>query len=144
MINPLVEELAEHTDVKTACALLGRPRASHYRAKAPHPAREPAPRPAPLNALTETERRGVLEVLTSGRFADKSVAQTWAVLLDEGTYLCSQSTMHRILRANNAAGERRAQATHPPRVKPELVARRPGQVWSWDSVRHEAPGTEWR
>ena len=80
----------------------------------------------------------MLEVLTGGRFADKSVAQTWAVLLDEGTYLCSQSTMHRILRANDAAGERRAQATHPPRVKPELVARRPGQVWSWDIERHEA------
>jgi putative transposase len=139
VINPLVEELAAHTDVKTACALLGRPRASHYRAKAPHPVREPAPRPAPLNALTEPERRGVLEVLTSGRFADKSVAQTWAVLLDEGTYLCSQSTMHRILRDNNAAGERRAQATHPPRVKPELVARRPGQVWSWDITKLRGP-----
>ncbi len=143
MINPLVGELADHTDVKTACALLGRPRASHYRAqrraKAPHPVREPAPRPAPLNALTDTERRGVLDVLTSDRFADKSVAQTWAVLLDEGTYLCSQSTMHRILRANDSAGERRAQATHPPRVKPELVATRPGQVWSWDITKLRGP-----
>jgi putative transposase len=144
VINPLVEELAAHTDVKTACALLGRPRASHYRARAPRPVREPAPRPAPLNALTEAERRGVLGVLTSGRFADMAPDEVHAVLLDEGTYLCSVSTMHRILRANNAAGERRAQASHPPRVKPELVARRPGQVWSWDIVRHEAPGTEWR
>ncbi len=88
MINPLVEELAAHTDVKTVCALLGRPRGSHYRAKAPRPVPEPAPRPTPPNKLTDDERRHVLEVLTSERFADKSVAQTWATLLDEGTYLC--------------------------------------------------------
>jgi putative transposase len=137
--NPLVEELAEHTTVKTACALLGRPRASHYRAKAPKPASAPAARPTPPNALTHLERQQVLHVLTSERFVDKSVAQTWATLLDEGTYLCSMSTMHRILRANNVAGERRAQAAHPARVKPELVATRPGQVWSWDITKLRGP-----
>lgn len=139
MINPLVEELAVHTSVKQACELLGRARGSHYRAKQPRPVREPAPRPAPLNALTEPERQQVVEVLTSERFADKSVAQTWATLLDEGTYLCSMSTMHRILRTNRLAGERRRQATHPPRAKPELVATRPGQVWSWDITKLKGP-----
>lgn len=139
MINPAVDELAELTSVKRACELLGRPRGSHYRAKAPRPARRSAPRPAPSNALTEAERQEVLGVLTSDRFADKSVAQTWATLLDEGTYLCSMSTMHRILRANAAAGERRAQATHPPRTKPELVATRAGQVWSWDITKLRGP-----
>ncbi len=66
---------------------------------------------------------------------------TWArvrvTLLDEGTYLCSMATMHRILRAHGAAGERRAQATHPARTKPELVATKPGQVWSCG--HHQAP-----
>lgn len=140
MINPLVDELAEHTSIKTACALLGRSRASHYRAKDPRPDREPKPRRAPRNALTETERRHVLGVLTGDRFADKSVAHAWAVLLDEGTYLCSMSTMHRILREHDCAGERRAQATHPPRVKPELVATKAGQVWSWDITKLRGPG----
>ena len=139
MITPLVDELAVHTGVKAACALLGRARGSHYRAKAPRPVRDRAQRPAPPNALTDAERREVLSVLTSDRFIDKSVAQTWATLLDEGTYLCSRSTMHRILRTNDAAGERRAQATHPPRVKPELVATRPGQVWSWDITKLRGP-----
>jgi len=81
----------------------------------------------------------VLGVLTSDRFIDKSVAQTWATLLDEGTYLCSMSTMHRILRGNHAAGERRSQANHPARVIPELVATRPGQVWSWDITKLRGP-----
>jgi putative transposase len=139
VIIPLVDELAEHTTVKTACALLGRPRGSHYRAKTPRPAREPAPRAAPPNALTDIERAQVLGVLTSERFVDKSVAQAWATVLDEGTYLCSMSSMHRILRANNVAGERRAQATHPARVKPELVATSAGQVWSWDITKLRGP-----
>jgi len=47
--------------------------------------------------------------------------------------------MHRLLRARGAAGERRRQATHPPKKKPELLATAPGQVWSWDIERHEAP-----
>ena len=59
--------------------------------------------------------------------------------LDEGTYLCSMSTMHRILRAHGAGGERRAQATHPARTKPELVATKPGQVWSWDITKLRGP-----
>jgi hypothetical protein len=62
-----------------------------------------------------------------------------ATLLDEGTYLCSMSTMHRILRANHAAGERRSQATHPARTVPELLATKPGQVWSWDITKLRGP-----
>jgi putative transposase len=140
VINPLVDELASHSNVKTACELLGRPRGSHYRAKTPMPATTPAPRPTPPNALTDAERAQVLSVLTSDRFVDKSVAQAWATLLDEGTYLCSMSTMHRILRAHDAAGERQSQATHPARAKPELVATRPGQVWSWGITKLRGPG----
>lgn len=71
----------------------------------------------PPNALTDAEHEEVIAVLTSDRFADKSVAQTWATLLDEGTYLCSMSRMHRLLRTHAAAGERRRQATHPARKK---------------------------
>lgn len=82
----------------------------------------------------------MLGVLTSERFCDKSVAQTWATLLDEGTYLCSMSTMHRLLRKHAAAGQRRRQATHPPRKKPELPATKPGQVWSWDITKLRGPG----
>lgn len=97
-------------------------------------------RPSPPNALTEDEQAEVLGVLTSERFCDKAVAQTWATLLDEGTYLCSMSTMHRLLRAHGAAGERRRQATHPPKKKPQLLATGPGQVWSWDITKLRGPG----
>jgi len=136
---PAVDELARVTSTAAACRLLGRPRGSHYRAKKPRPQRVSTPRPAPVNRLTAEERAFVFDVLTCERFADKSVAQVWATLLDEGVYLCSQSTMHRILREHGAGGERRRQATHPPRQRPELLATKPGQVWSWDITKLRGP-----
>jgi len=139
VINPLIEPLAQHIGTVAACSLVGRSRASHYRAKAPTPIREAAPRAAPVNALSAGEQAEVLAVLTSERFADKSVAHVWAVLLDEGTYLCSRSTMHRLLRHHGLAGERRNQATHPARARPELLATGPGCVWSWDITKLRGP-----
>jgi putative transposase len=92
--------------------------------------------PATLSAC---EREVVLATLRRDRFVDKSAAQVWAVLLDEGTYLCSISTMYRIPRAANEVRERRRQATHPARVRPELVATGPNQVWSWDITKLKGP-----
>ena len=86
-------------------------------------------------ALTGPERAHALHILNSDRFADKSPAQVWAVLLDEGAYLASISTLYRILRACDQVRERRSQARHPPRVRPELVATGPDKVWSWSGGR---------
>jgi putative transposase len=85
-----------------------------------------------------TEQQGVLEELR-GRFVDSAPAQAWATLLDEGTYLASQSTMYRLPRANGEVRERRRQATHPPRTIPELVATRPNEVWSYDVTKLKGP-----
>ena len=139
MIEAAFVELAPLTSTATACALLGKARATHYRAQRPPVPRPRGPRPAPRNALSEPERAAILEVLNGERFADKSVAQTWATLLDEGIYLASRSTMHRVLRAAGASRERRRQATHPARTKPELLATAPGQVWSWDITKLRGP-----
>ena len=69
-----------------------------------------------------------------------SVGQCWATLLDEGVYLCSMSTMHRLLRRHGlTGGERRRQAAHPARARPELLATAPGQVWSWDITKLRGP-----
>jgi transposase-like protein len=130
VIAPAVLLLAEQTSTAKMCGLLGKPRGSHYRDRKPVPVL-PAPavgRATPVNALSAAEQEEVLAVLSSPRFCDRSVAQVWATLLDEGVYLCSQSTMHRLLRATGLAGERRAQASHPAKVRPELLATGPGQV----------------
>src|SRR3954447_13375226 len=47
--------------------------------------------------------------------------------------------MYRIARAAGQSRERRAQATHPARVRPELVAHGPSEVWSWDITALKGP-----
>jgi putative transposase len=90
-------------------------------------------------ALAAAERQAILEALHSARFADLAPAEVWAILLDEGTYLGSQSTFYRLLRAAGETRERRRQATHPAVVKPELAAAGPTQVWSWDITKLHGP-----
>jgi putative transposase len=139
VIDTAFGELAAVSSTKRACQLLGKPRATHYRRLRPKAGHPPVPRPAPTNKLTAAERATVLATLNHESFVDKSVAQVWATLLDEGSYLCSESTMYRILREAGGVRERRRQATHPPRTRPELVATGPGQVWSWDITKLHGP-----
>jgi transposase InsO family protein len=122
-----------------ACRLMGRSRATHYRRLNPPPRKPPSPRrPSPI-ALSPAERHAVLDLLNQPRYADLAPAQVWARELDEGRYWCSQSTMYRILREHGQAGERRAQARHPARRKPELIADAPNVVWSWDITKLPGP-----
>ena len=65
-------------------------------------------------------------MLHSERFVDQAPASVYATLLDENRYLCSISSMYRLLRERGETGERRRQATHPATVKPELVATQGG------------------
>ncbi len=132
-----VDDLAPHVGIARACALVGRSRATHHRQAHPAPrVHGPWPKAHHPGELCEAERAGVLAVLNSAAYADISVAQVWARELDEGRYHCSQSTMYRILAEAGQNGERRRQATHPPKVVPELVAEAPNDVWSWDIHSH--------
>ena len=78
-------------------------------------------------------------MLHSDRFADLAPAEVWATLLDEGVYLGSESTFYRLLRRAGEVRERRRQATHPAKVKPELIAGAPNEVWSWDITKLRGP-----
>jgi putative transposase len=124
-----------------ACRVLGKSRSTLHRHRNPKPPAPPGGKkefhhPAEL-APEEKER--VLRELDSPRFADKSVAQAHTVLLDEGCYLCSQATMHRLLRERGTSGDRRAHASHPARKKPELLAAGPNEIWSWDITKLKGP-----
>jgi len=81
----------------------------------------------------------MLDLAHTDRFADLSVREIYATLLDEGRYIASISTWYRVLRAAGETRERRRLATHPARVKPELMATAPGQVWSWDITKLLGP-----
>src|SRR6478752_1264860 len=103
------------------------------------PAACPEPAVEPANKLTHAARRRVVEVLTSDRFVDLAPLQIYAQLLDEGVYLCSVSTMYRVLGQHTLVAERRRLARHPSQVCPELVATAPQQVYSWDITKLAGP-----
>jgi putative transposase len=141
-LDQAVATLTPAVGTVRACRAVGQPRASWYRRhrQSPPPPRPPRPVPAPQpRALQATERQQVLEVLHAERFWDTAPASVYATLLDEGSYLASVSTMYRLLRAHGETGDRRRHATHPAKVKPELLATGPNQCWSWDITKLAGP-----
>ena len=127
--------------VRTVCALIGRARATHYRhvrgpVLGPKPARVPA---GNGQALSVPERLAVLELINTPTYADHCIGQIYARELDADRYWCSVSSMYRIARAAGQSRERRRQATHPPKVKPQLLADGPSQVWTWDITKLRGP-----
>jgi len=81
----------------------------------------------------------VLDVLHEERFVDKAPAAVYAKLLDERIYLCSIRTMYRILKENDEVRERRNRLPRTNYKKPELLATKPNQVWSWDITKLKGP-----
>lgn len=124
---------------RAACVAIGRSRATHYRRRRPCRVTPRTPRAAPVNKLSVAEVEAVLAALRSPRFVDASPAQVYFTLLDEGVHLASESSFYRILRAHGEVRERRRQATHPAKQKPELIADRPLVVWSWDITKLKGP-----
>lgn len=134
------EQLEPHVGVQASCRITGISRSTLYRRRTPKPEKlEPGVRPVPPNALTEQERDRLIEILNSEEFRDKAVRQVWAALLDRGVYLASPSTMYRELRARGQVRERRAQARHDAKKKPQLEARASNDVWSWDITKLPGP-----
>ena len=95
--------------------------------------RPDAVRPRPAHALTAEERTQVLEVANEARFADLPPARIVPMLADEGVYLASESTFHRLLReAGQTAHRGRAKAPAASRPPTTHIATAPRQVWCWD------------
>jgi putative transposase len=132
-----VTAVAPRLGIAPTCAALGLPRATYYRRRRPatgRPLRGASPR-----ALHADEQAAVLAVLHEPRFVDLAPAEVYATLLDEGRYLCSQRTMYRLLARHHEVRERRNQLRHPRYAAPELLARRPNELWSWDITKLLGP-----
>jgi len=81
----------------------------------------------------------VLAELHGERCIDRAPTAMYAALLDEGRFLCSVRTMYRLLAATGELRERRDQLRHPAYTKPELLATRPNELWSWDITKLLGP-----
>ena len=134
--------MAASIPTRTACALIRRSRATHYRHQQPPILGPRKPRTIPDNgqALTAAERAHVLTVINSDKYSDLAICQIYARELDDGNYWCSTSSMYRIASEAGQNRERRRLATHPAKVKPELPRRR--AVTGVDLGYHQAPRTD--
>lgn len=139
MIQETAEELSPIVGTYPACRALGVSPATLYRRRRSPEPKAPRPRSTPARALSQGECSSVLAELHSPRFMDASPAAVWATLLDEGTYLCSERTMYRLLAKNSEVRERRDQRTHPAYSKPELLAQAPNETWTWDITKLKGP-----
>jgi putative transposase len=141
MIDAAIDELTPVVGVRGACSAVGEAQARWYRRHRqgpPPPRPERVPKPQP-RALSEIERKEVRRVLNSEEHVDEAPATVYAKLLDDGVYLGSVSTMYRVLRDHDEVRERRRHATHPAAKKPELVAEKPNDCWSWDITKLVGP-----
>lgn len=95
--------------------------------------RPQAVRPTPSHALSPQERQAILEVANEPRFADVPPARIVPMLADEGTYLASESSFARVLRAQGQ-NARRGRAKAPRASKPPTthIATAARQLWCWD------------
>lgn len=128
--------------VVAICAALGIARATWYRwCRAPSETPESPTNTTPRSPrrLSEAEEQRILDHLHADRFVDKAPAEVYATLLDEGVYLGSIRTFYRVLATHEEVRERRAIRSHPNYQRPELLATRPNELWSWDITKLRGP-----
>ena len=90
-------------------------------------------RPAPTHALTQAEREQIVRMANEPRFAELPPARIVPMLADEGIYIGSESSFHRVLRAQGQT-QHRGRARVPQKVRPPSthLATAINQVWTWD------------
>lgn len=91
------------------------------------------------NKLTDDEQKMIVEVVNSVRFRDQSPWQIVAKLADSGTYIASESSFYRILRAKNLLSHRSKSHLRKHHRPKDLIAVNPNEVWSWDITYMKSP-----
>jgi putative transposase len=89
--------------------------------------------------LGDVERQTVRDLLYGERFIDRTPTEIYACLLDEGMYHCSVRTMYRLLKEDVVNKSRIRVTRHAVYSRPELLATRPNELWSWDITRLKGP-----
>jgi transposase InsO family protein len=86
----------------------------------------------PKNALSDAERARVVDTANLPAYRNLSPNQIVPKLADAGEYVCSESTMYRILRAEDQMTHRQPSAPAQKRPRSHHVATEPNEVYSWD------------
>jgi putative transposase len=138
-VNTLLKLRPDRLPMSTACLSMGLNRSSVYGRRnrtnenlPPKRCRKASVQP---RALALQERVHAVDTLLSEPYRDQPPAEVYQRLLETGQYLCSVSTMHRLLRGQSLNGERRAQHPAQHHAIPRLLAYAPNEVWSWDITK---------
>jgi transposase InsO family protein len=91
-----------------------------------------ASRKPPKNKLSDEERFEILDVVNSHEYADLVPAQIVPKLADQGIYIASESTIHRILKEEKQNTHRGKTKSPVKRVAATHIATARNQVWTWD------------
>ncbi len=86
----------------------------------------------PANKLSAAESAQIVAISTSPEFRDRSPNQIVPQLADQGTYVASESSFFRTLRAAELLAHRDASRPRQARTPPRHHTTGPNQVWSWD------------
>ena len=138
LLRDIAQARADGSRLGPACALAGLDPRTLQRWKSgdglPRGDRRPdADRPVPSHALSEAERAQILAVANEPRFAETPPARIVPALADEGIYIASEASFHRVLRASGQMNRRgRAQPPRTSRPPTTHLATRTGEVWCWD------------
>jgi putative transposase len=91
------------------------------------------PKSTPAHALTEAERKQIVEIATSPEYRNISVRQLVPRLADEGVYVASESSFYRVLHEEGLMAHRSHARPASGKSTPRShVATGPRQVWTWD------------
>lgn len=117
----------------TALRLVGVARSTWHYQHHPRPRVEaPTPHPERRSAIWLSAAEEAVILTWLGREA-AAIGEVFVLALDAGVYVASQRTWHRVARRNRLSGTPVRRVTSaPPRAVPEVVARAPNAVWSWD------------
>jgi putative transposase len=138
LVRDIEQARADGAQLAPACALAGINARTLQRWKAGNglaqgDRRPDAERAVPSHALSEMERTRIIELANEPRFADTPPARIVPTLADEGIYIASESSFHRVLRAHGQMNRRgRAQPPRTSRPPTTHIATGPAEVWCWD------------
>jgi putative transposase len=112
-MSTVLAQRPERLPLARACHALGLNRSTVYTHQKRATNDEPTRRSRKLwvqpRALSAQERATVVETLHSEPYCDQPPAEVYQHLLEQDQYLCSVSTMNRILRGLGESGDRRQQ-----------------------------------
>ena len=139
-MNTVIEQRPDRLPMSIACQVLRLNRSSIYaRRKRTTNGDTPSKRSRKTSvqprALSEQECGHVITTLHSEPYRDQPPAEIYQRLLEKEQYLCSVSTMHRLLRRQGENGDRRPQRPAQHHAIPRLLAVAPNEVWTWDITK---------